>query len=134
MRCFAKSDFHVAVEYQPGDRYWTFQWIETGIFVALAGILAGFSAWWLRRMGWTDRLSEDRAGLPGARPVGPRASREVGDATRAGLLEGDRRPADPSVRETSARRPAVRTAQRGGGRSRPLTKQENYLPGARSCG
>ncbi|MFI6963267.1 ABC transporter permease [Streptomyces sp. NPDC050255] len=49
VQCFAKSDFHVAVEYQPGDRYWTFQWIETGIFVALAGILAGFSAWWLRR-------------------------------------------------------------------------------------
>jgi hypothetical protein len=25
--------------YQPGERFWTFQWIEFGIFVALAAAL-----------------------------------------------------------------------------------------------
>lgn len=47
--CLAKADFHVAVSYQPADRYWTFQWYETAIFLALTAGLAGFSAWWLRR-------------------------------------------------------------------------------------
>ncbi|NED05190.1 transporter [Streptomyces sp. SID6648] len=49
MNCFAASDLHVEVAYQPADRYWTFQWIETAVFLALSGILAGFSALWLRR-------------------------------------------------------------------------------------
>ncbi|MFD9501515.1 ABC transporter permease [Streptomyces sp. NPDC060035] len=49
MKCFATSDLHVEVSYQPADRYWTFQWIETAIFLALAGLLTGFCAWWLRR-------------------------------------------------------------------------------------
>lgn len=30
-----------AVSYQPASRYWDFQWIETGIYLALALILAG---------------------------------------------------------------------------------------------
>jgi hypothetical protein len=47
--CLAKADFHVTVSYQPADRYWTFQWYETAIFLALAAGLAGFTAWWLRR-------------------------------------------------------------------------------------
>jgi hypothetical protein len=41
--------FHEAVTYQPASRYWTFQWYETAIFVALALILAGISFWWIRR-------------------------------------------------------------------------------------
>ncbi|WP_411080681.1 ABC transporter permease subunit [Streptomyces sp. cmx-18-6] len=49
MGCFAESDLHVEVAYQPADRYWAFQWIETGVFLALSGLLAGFCAWWLRR-------------------------------------------------------------------------------------
>lgn len=28
---------------------WPFQWIETAIFLALAGLLTGFCTWWLRR-------------------------------------------------------------------------------------
>ncbi|WP_329386751.1 ABC transporter permease subunit [Streptomyces sp. NBC_01351] len=47
--CFATSNLHIKVAYQPADRYWTFQWIETGIFLALSGLLAGFCSWWLRR-------------------------------------------------------------------------------------
>ncbi|MCX5148276.1 hypothetical protein OHB36_16065 [Streptomyces sp. NBC_00320] len=39
--CFATSNLHIEVDYQPADRYWTFQWIETGIFLALSALLAG---------------------------------------------------------------------------------------------
>jgi hypothetical protein len=37
------------VTYQPSSRFWTFQWIETGIYAALTFGLAGFSFWWVRR-------------------------------------------------------------------------------------
>ena len=37
------------VTYQPASRYWTFQWIETAIYLALALALAGFSFWWINR-------------------------------------------------------------------------------------
>ncbi|MFJ6782007.1 ABC transporter permease [Streptomyces yangpuensis] len=47
--CFATSDLHIEVDYQPADRYWTFQWVETGIFLGLSGLLAWFCARWLRR-------------------------------------------------------------------------------------
>ena len=45
----ARLGLHVQVVYQPADRYWTFQWIETGIFVGLALVLLGFCFWWVRR-------------------------------------------------------------------------------------
>lgn len=47
--CLAKSDLHVAVAYQPANRYWDFQWYETALFLALTAGLAGFTTWWLRR-------------------------------------------------------------------------------------
>ena len=37
------------IAYQPASRFWAFQWYEAGIFLALAGALAGWSAWWLGR-------------------------------------------------------------------------------------
>jgi hypothetical protein len=37
------------VSYQPGSRFWAFQWYETTIFLALAALLAGFCFWWIRR-------------------------------------------------------------------------------------
>lgn len=37
------------VVYQPASRYWDFQWIETGIFLALALALAGLCFWWVQR-------------------------------------------------------------------------------------
>jgi hypothetical protein len=43
------SGYHVTTVYQPADRYWTFQWLETGIFVGLALALVGVAYWWLRR-------------------------------------------------------------------------------------
>jgi hypothetical protein len=35
--------------YQPASRYWTFQWYETGIFLAAALLLAGLCFWRIRR-------------------------------------------------------------------------------------
>ncbi len=40
--------FRYFAVYQPGDRFWTFQAIEAGIFVLLALLFLGLSAWWLR--------------------------------------------------------------------------------------
>jgi ABC-type transport system involved in multi-copper enzyme maturation permease subunit len=46
-RCL--SGYHVTQVYQPADRYWLFQWLETGIFVGLAVVLIAVSYWWIRR-------------------------------------------------------------------------------------
>lgn len=35
--------------FQPDDRFWTFQFIEAGIFAALAVMLFIFSSWWLQK-------------------------------------------------------------------------------------
>jgi hypothetical protein len=45
----AAQTFHLLVAYQPADRYWTFQWLETGIFVGLAIICAATCYWWVTR-------------------------------------------------------------------------------------
>jgi hypothetical protein len=36
------------IAYQPGERFWTFQWIETSIYVVFS-VLALFAAFWLVR-------------------------------------------------------------------------------------
>ncbi|HST63687.1 MAG TPA: ABC transporter permease subunit [Mycobacteriales bacterium] len=36
--------------YQPASRFWPLQWAETGVFLALSGLLAWFSFWRLRRV------------------------------------------------------------------------------------
>jgi hypothetical protein len=45
----AARAFHVLVTYQPASRYWALQWLETGIFVALAALAIGGSYWWITR-------------------------------------------------------------------------------------
>src|SRR5215831_13223782 len=40
---------HYLELYQPADRFWTFQGIEAGIFVALALALLVLTVWWLRK-------------------------------------------------------------------------------------
>jgi len=40
--------FHQVVTYQPADRYWAFQGLETAIFIALALLLVWFCFWWIR--------------------------------------------------------------------------------------
>jgi hypothetical protein len=36
--------------FQPGGRFWTFRWIETGVFVALAALLIWFAIGRIRRI------------------------------------------------------------------------------------
>jgi ABC-type transport system involved in multi-copper enzyme maturation permease subunit len=45
----AARTFHLLVTYQPANRYWTFQWLETGIFFALALLAAAACYWWVTR-------------------------------------------------------------------------------------
>jgi hypothetical protein len=43
------ATFHEVVSYQPGNRYWAFQWHELAIYLGAAVILGGFCLWWVRR-------------------------------------------------------------------------------------
>jgi hypothetical protein len=43
------AKFHEVVAYQPASHYWGLQWAETGVFLAMALALLGFSFWWIRR-------------------------------------------------------------------------------------
>jgi ABC-type transport system involved in multi-copper enzyme maturation permease subunit len=45
----ARLHLRQVVTYQPGSRYWAFQWSETAIYVLLALLLAGFCTWWINR-------------------------------------------------------------------------------------
>jgi ABC-type transport system involved in multi-copper enzyme maturation permease subunit len=49
--CFAllAKNFKLVVTYQPANRYWAFQWLESGIFVVLALAAAGGCYWWVTR-------------------------------------------------------------------------------------
>jgi hypothetical protein len=47
--CLDRLGFREHITYQPASRYWPFQWIETGIFLALAFALAGVCFWRLGR-------------------------------------------------------------------------------------
>ncbi|MFI2648980.1 MULTISPECIES: ABC transporter permease subunit [Micromonospora] len=47
--CLGDLNLHVKVDYQPNSRYWSFQWIESAVYLALAGLLAGFGLWRIQR-------------------------------------------------------------------------------------
>jgi hypothetical protein len=47
--CMASRGIRETITYQPASRYWPFQWIETGILLALALALAGACFWRLDR-------------------------------------------------------------------------------------
>ncbi len=50
--CFtalAQLNLKQLVVYQPANRYWSFQWIETGIYLTVAILLAWGCFWWVRR-------------------------------------------------------------------------------------
>ncbi|HEX4175782.1 MAG TPA: ABC transporter permease subunit [Acidimicrobiales bacterium] len=42
------ANYHAVATYQPANRFWAFQAIETALFVVLALALAGVCAWWVR--------------------------------------------------------------------------------------
>jgi ABC-type transport system involved in multi-copper enzyme maturation permease subunit len=50
--CFSRladEGYRQKITYVPASRFWDLQWRETGVFVALAFLLAGFSFWRIRR-------------------------------------------------------------------------------------
>lgn len=47
--CMDRLGYRVRVTYQPASRYWTFQWIEFGIFAALSAVLVVVALVLLRR-------------------------------------------------------------------------------------
>jgi hypothetical protein len=51
-RCIGEINrlgYRQQLTYHAPNRFWPFQWIETGIYLAIAFGLAGFCFWWLRR-------------------------------------------------------------------------------------
>jgi hypothetical protein len=48
-QCMESLGFREAITYEAANRYWPLQWIETGIFLAVALALAGLCFWWLGR-------------------------------------------------------------------------------------
>jgi hypothetical protein len=48
--CIDRLGLHLSSAYQPGARFWTFQWIEFGIFIVLALVLAWFVVRRVRRL------------------------------------------------------------------------------------
>jgi hypothetical protein len=49
--CVSKvgATYHGLVTYQPGSRYWAFQWAELGVYVGAAVLLGAACVWWVRR-------------------------------------------------------------------------------------
>ncbi|MGC1184692.1 MAG: hypothetical protein WBA31_06005, partial [Candidatus Dormiibacterota bacterium] len=48
-KCMDQLGVRDLLTYQPAGRYWSFQWYEFVIFVALALLLVGICFWWVRR-------------------------------------------------------------------------------------
>jgi hypothetical protein len=48
-RMQAARSFHLLVAYQPANRYWACQWVETGIFLVLAMLAVAACCWWVTR-------------------------------------------------------------------------------------
>ncbi|MEU6768070.1 transporter [Streptomyces sp. NPDC046853] len=44
-----RAGYRQQLTYQPAGNFWTLQWAETGLCLALALALTGFCAWWIRR-------------------------------------------------------------------------------------
>lgn len=47
--CASHAGLHFVAYYQPADRYWLFQGIESAIFLAVTVALLGLTVWWLQR-------------------------------------------------------------------------------------
>ena len=47
--CLQAQGYQTRETFQPADRWWPFQWIESGIFVGMAAVLIVIAVIWLRR-------------------------------------------------------------------------------------
>lgn len=47
--CLDRHGIRIGVTYQPADLFWSFQWAETAIYLALALALAGYCFWRVNR-------------------------------------------------------------------------------------
>ncbi|MER7283637.1 ABC transporter permease subunit [Dactylosporangium sp. NPDC000244] len=47
--CLGTRNLHFQYTYQPGSRYWPFQWLELSAYSVLAAALSVFGFWWIRR-------------------------------------------------------------------------------------
>ncbi len=45
----ADQGYRQRLVYQPHNHFWPLQWAETGLYLAVAGLLTWFSFWWTRR-------------------------------------------------------------------------------------
>ena len=50
LACFAQHGVMQTLIYQPADRFWALQGIETAIFLGLAAVLLAVTVWWVRRL------------------------------------------------------------------------------------
>ena len=48
-RAAAGRTYHLVVTYIPAGRYWTLQWLELGVFLALAALALAGCFWWVTR-------------------------------------------------------------------------------------
>jgi ABC-type transport system involved in multi-copper enzyme maturation permease subunit len=49
-RCVTRRNLHWTLTYQPGSRYWTFQWIEFAGYLLTAIVLAAIAVWRIPRV------------------------------------------------------------------------------------
>jgi hypothetical protein len=48
-QCAQEGGYRNYLAYQPADRFWTFQWIETGIYLAISALAIALTVWVVRR-------------------------------------------------------------------------------------
>ncbi|WP_436527478.1 ABC transporter permease subunit [Actinoplanes sp. HUAS TT8] len=46
--CLGALNLHVDIDYQPTSRYWTFQWLESALYLGLALLLTALGLWRIR--------------------------------------------------------------------------------------
>ncbi|HEY2579777.1 MAG TPA: ABC transporter permease, partial [Streptosporangiaceae bacterium] len=49
LQCIAQQGYTLWTRYQPGSRFWPFQWIEGGWLLALSALLIAATIWLVRR-------------------------------------------------------------------------------------
>lgn len=49
LQCAKDGGYRNYLAYQPASRFWTFQWIETGIYLAISAVALALTVWLVRR-------------------------------------------------------------------------------------